>query len=529
MKTSRLQLLLRPGCVILVANAIRKWGRFMKIFVESENGKQTREFREGQTLLEVLRGYPVTAPCGGKGTCKKCTVYVSGEPVLACRTVPEDGMEVSLTPEAALTVELGQDKEVVSDGTGRGLGMAVDIGTTTVACHLMELETGKTLALLGQPNSQRTFGADVISRISASMEGHLSEMTEAIRNQLREVTVELCRQAGRDVSEITKMTVAANTTMCHLLSGLKPDSMGMAPFTPLSLFGDSHSAGEWGLGFDGEVYIIPCVSAYVGGDITADLLSADMDRAEKPILLIDVGTNGEMALGCGDSFLCCSTAAGPAFEGAQISCGMTAASGAVSEVELRNGVPMIKVIGGGEPEGICGSGLIDALAVMLEMGVMDETGLMLDPEEDDIPENLTPYLFLVNEEPAFRLGEGVYVTQKDVRKVQLGKGAIAAGIEVLLQKAGMDAEDVSRLYLAGGFGSFIRPESAARIGLIPRELLPVTKALGNTAAMGAKMALVSREAKNRLEKLRNNMTYLELSGMVEFNNAYMEHMMFPEE
>lgn len=325
------------------------------------------------------------------------------------------------------------------------------------------------------------------------------------------------------------MVVAANTTMCHLLAGLKPDSMGMAPFTPLSLFGDNHSAEEWGLGFDGEVYVIPGVSAYVGGDITADLMAAEMDREEKPVLLIDVGTNGEMALGCGDRFLCCSTAAGPAFEGAQISCGMTASMGAVSGVELKNGAPVIDVIGGGEACGICGSGLMDALAVMLEMGIMDETGLMLDPEEDEIPEEILPYLTLVEEEPAFYLGEHAYVTQGDVRKVQLGKGAIAAGIQVLLEKAGVETAEVSRLYLAGGFGSFIRPESAARIGLIPRGLLPVTSALGNTAAMGAKMVLVSREAKSRLEKLRDNMTYLELSGMVEFNNAYMEQMMFPEE
>lgn len=500
----------------------------MKIYVEIGTGKREISCEAGQTLLEVLRGYPLTAPCGGKGICKKCRVYVSGQAVLACQTPAADGMTVSLTPESPLAVELGQGDVLASDGKEKGLGVAVDIGTTTVACHLMDLKTGQTLAVMGEANGQRTFGADVISRIGASMEGHCQEMTDAIRSQLRDMITELCGHAGRNPEEITRMVVAANTTMCHLLSGLKPDSMGMAPFTPLSLFGEWYRAREWGLGFDGEVYVIPGVSAYVGGDITADLLAAEMDRAEKPVLLIDVGTNGEMALGRGDSFLCCSTAAGPAFEGAQISCGMTASAGAVSRVELRDGAPFVEVIGGGGPKGICGSGLIDALAVMLELGIMDETGRMLDPEEDDIPAPLVSHLCLVEDEPAFRVAPEVYVTQGDVRKVQLGKGAIAAGIQVLLEKAEMDASDVSRLCLVGGFGSFIRPVSAARIGLIPEELLPVTGALGNTAALGAKMALLSREAIMRLEKIRDNMTYLELSGMMEFNNAYMEQMMFPE-
>lgn len=502
----------------------------MKLYVESGGEVRTVVCQSGQTLLEVLRGYPLTAPCGGKGTCKKCTVYVSGEPVLACRTMAEEGMKVSLTPEMALTVALGQDFVMTSDGSGIGLGVAVDIGTTTVACHLMDIKTGKTLAVLGEANGQRTFGADVISRIQASVEGRCQEMTDTIRRQLRGMMEALCAEAGRKTDEITAMVVAANTTMCHLLAGLRPDSMGMAPFTPLSLFGDCHSAKAWDLGFEGEVYVIPAVSAYVGGDITADLLAAEMDRGGKPVLLIDVGTNGEMVLSQGDKLLCCSTAAGPAFEGAQISCGMAASEGAVSRVFLRNGIPTIEVIGGAKPRGICGSGLLDAIAVMLEMGLLDETGRMLDPEEDEdeIPEGTAPYLCLVDEEPAFRLAEDVYVTQGDVRKVQLGKGAIAAGIQVLLGKAGIDAEQVSALYLAGGFGSFIRPESAARIGLIPEELLPATKALGNTAAMGAKIALLSRRGKERLRTIRDKMTYLELSGMVEFNNAYMEQMMFPE-
>lgn len=501
----------------------------MTIFVQQGNEKKELTFTAGQTLLEILReaGYEVSAPCGGNGTCGKCTVYIAGEAHLACQTEAADGMVVELPHTAELEVALGSDAVFACDSGLSGYGVAVDIGTTTVACHLVNLENGKTVAVAGEGNAQRSYGADVISRIQASVEGRLGEMAEVIRKQLGEMMETLCREAKVSPAEVCFMTVAANTTMCHILAGLKPDTIGVAPFTPLSLFGDDYDAKSWGLPFDGRVYLAPSVSGYVGGDITADLLAVDMDKASKPVLLIDVGTNGEMALGCGDKFVCCSTAAGPAFEGAQIRFGMTAAEGAISSVEYHDGALECKVIGGVEAKGICGSGLIDAIAVMLEVGALDETGRVLDiDEDDDIPEEALPFLTLLDEEPAFRLTEQVYVTQSDVRKVQLGKGAIAAGIQVLIDTSDVDYDDIGALLLAGGFGSFIRPASAARIGLIPAELLGVTKAVGNTAAVGAKMALVSAEARERLDKLQKAMDYQELSGLAAFNTAYMEKMMF---
>ena len=501
----------------------------MTIFVQQGNDKKELTFTAGQTLLEVLReaGFEVSAPCGGNGTCGKCTVYIGGEAHLACQTEAADGMVVELPHTAELEVALGSDAVFACDSGLQGYGVAVDIGTTTVACHLVNLENGKTVAVAGEGNAQRSYGADVISRIQASVEGRLGEMAEVIRKQLGEMMEALCREAKVSPAEVHFMTVAANTTMCHILAGLKPDTIGVAPFTPLSLFGDDYDAKSWGLPFDGRVYLAPSVSGYVGGDITADLLAVDMDKASKPVLLIDVGTNGEMALGCGDKFVCCSTAAGPAFEGAQIRFGMTAAEGAISSVEYHDGALECKVIGGVEAKGICGSGLIDAIAVMLEVGALDETGRVLDTDEDDdIPEEALPFLTLLDEEPAFRLTEQVYVTQSDVRKVQLGKGAIAAGIQVLIDTSDVNYDDIGALLLAGGFGSFIRPASAARIGLIPAELLDVTKAVGNTAAVGAKMALVSAEARERLDKLQKAMDYQELSGLAAFNTAYMEKMMF---
>lgn len=506
----------------------------MKLTVITNKTVQEIEARAGQTVLDALRQgqkLSVHAPCGGKGTCKKCTVYINEVPVLACQTCVTDGMVVHVPTEDALEVTLGATETIEPDHGQTGFGVAVDIGTTTVAAHLMDLTTGKCLAIIGAGNAQRSYGADVIARIKASMEGKREELTKVIRSQLSSMVSALCGQAGVAVSEVNRMAVAANTTMCHLLCGLAPDSIGAAPFEPLSRFGGSYSAAELDLPFEGEVYVAPAVSGYVGGDITADLLACGLDRAEKPVLLIDVGTNGEMSLGCGNRFLCCSTAAGPAFEGAQISHGMTAAPGAISEVEYEDGELRVGVIGGGEAKGICGSGLIDAVAVMLELGALDETGRLLDvdEDEDEIPDAALPYLMLTeDEEPAFRLTDSIWITQADVRKLQLGKGAIAAGERVLMEAYGIGFDEIGALLLAGGFGSYIRPGSAAKIGLIPEELLGVTRAVGNSAAQGAKLALLRREDRQRLSQLQANMEYLELSGLPAFNSAYMEAMMFPE-
>ena len=509
----------------------------MQITILSNGGRKICPVFPGQTLLEVLRGREsVSAPCGGQGTCGKCTVYLveqEGEtPVLACRTEARDGMTVRIPAQEPLAVALAGtvQAEFSPDGGLAGCGIACDIGSTTVVCQLVELSTGKQIAVLGQGNAQRSFGGDVISRIKAAMDGRLPALTDAIRGQLADMILLLCREAQVEPGQISRMAVAANTTMCHLLDGLDPAGLGAAPFTPVSRFGDCRPAGALGLPFDGEVYLAPAVSGYVGGDITADLLAVGADEAEAPILLIDVGTNGEMALGYGDHFVCCSTAAGPAFEGAQLSCGMTAAPGAVSAVEWSGGQLTCTTIGGGGAVGLCGSGLLDAVAVMLSLGAVDETGRVLDPEEDEIPADAAPYLFLTEDgEPAFRFSPQVYVTQADVRKLQLGKGAIAAGVRVLLDEYGVDESQVSRLLLAGGFGSRLRPESAARIGLIPQSLLPVTAAIGNAAAEGARLTLCAGQARSRILTLRDRMEYRELSGMAAFNAAYLDAMMFPEE
>lgn len=508
----------------------------MGITVWTKDGRKEYAAAADKTLLALLwenRQGQVHAPCGGKGLCKKCTVMRAAadgtkEPVLACQVYPKDGEEYFLPKEEELSVKTeGQSVQLCPDAGLTGYGVACDIGTTTVVCHLIRLSDAACAATVGEGNAQGTYGADVISRIQAAAEGHLPALTETVQGQLARLTGKLCEKAGVDRSEVRRMAIAANTTMCHLLAGLDPQGLGVSPFTPVSRFGDCYEAAQLNLGFDGEVYVLPAVSGYVGGDITGDVLAAGLDETNEVTLLIDVGTNGEMALGCGNRLVCCSTAAGPAFEGAQIDCGMTAAPGAVSAVEWRDGRVVCQVIGGGEASGICGSGLIDAVAMLLDLGAVDETGRMLEVGEDDIPAACLPYLSLDEEEsPIFQLTERVFISQSDVRKLQLGKGAIAAGTKVLLDTYGIGAGQVKRLLLAGGFGSFIRVSSAARIGLIPAELSAAASAVGNAAAAGAAAALVSGAARERLRRIQGNMDYYELSGLGAFNDAYMEAMMF---
>lgn len=511
----------------------------MSITIITADGRKEYESDLKLTLLELLWKHgekQLHAPCGGKGLCAKCTVFQVTEagvelPVLACQVIPKDGdvyhLPENLEPVVALT---GRHVENFKADAGmQGYGIACDIGTTTIACRLVSLTDGTCVAELGAGNEQIRYGSDVISRIQAAGEGHLSELTEMIRRQLNGMIESLCRRGKVASGDLHCMSVAANTTMCHLLTGLDPRSLGVFPFTPMSRFGECYRASQLDLGFDGEVYVLPAVSGYVGGDITADILATGMDRSDRITLLLDVGTNGEMVLGCGDHMVCCATAAGPAFEGAEIDCGMTAAAGAISSVAWKDGRVACEVIGNREAVGICGSGLIDAVAMMLDLGVLDVTGRMLDRMEDPIPAACLPYLELDEDGcPLFRLTAQVYVSQEDVHKLLMGKGAIAAGTKILLQMYGIEVEQIEALWLAGGFGSCIHVESAARIGLIPRALSKVTHSIGNTAVEGAHGTLISKESRARLARIQSHMEYHELSSLEAFHDAYMEAMTFPE-
>lgn len=469
-----------------------------------------------RALLESLRaaGSSIHAPCGGNGTCKQCRVRVTGrcrgldgterdcagEELLACRWYPAGDVELELS--AAAGERVLTDAEDIAPG-GTGLGLAVDIGTTTVAAYLYDLVSGTCLASRGAMNAQRAYGADVISRIrNAAEPGGLEALSRVIREQIRDLARALCPHTGR----ISCVSIAGNTVMEHLFSGLSPESIGVAPFAPLSLFGGEGPAADSLDGFspDCRLYLCPAVAGYVGGDITAGLLSSGAYRSEGQVLFIDVGTNGEMALGNRDGFLCCATAAGPAFEGAEIAYGSPARDGAINAVARDMSYT---VLGGGKPRSICGSGLIDAVAALLYQEIIDETGRM--------------------EGERYVFGNGVYLSGKDVRRLQLAKAAVRAGIETLLEKTGTGYDGIGEVLIAGGFGAYLRTESACAIGLLPPALLEKTRHVGNSAGRGAAMALTA-EGRRELEHVRSLCRYEELSGSAVFNDRYIEAMMFDE-
>ena len=488
---------------------------------------------EGESILSALQKAGLSAPdapCGGNGTCKKCLVYVEGlGEVLSCQTLVTGDMTVTVPQLNTGVVVAREGAEIDFPITPRpGLGLAVDIGTTTVVAHLYDLQTGERLGTRSGMNCQRPYGADVISRIGYTMNNSdgLERLSRVIREQVAGHLTDLCAVADRGEDEVKQVAVAANTVMEHLYDGLDPASIAAAPFTPLSLFGDERGGAAVGLSETCAVYLAPALAGYVGGDITAGMLACGASKAEKPVLFLDVGTNGEMALGSADEgFLCCATAAGPAFEGAAISQGMAAGDGAISAVAWDGTSLQLTVLGGGEAAGICGSGLVDALAVMLELGAVDETGRLLPP--DEAPDEVLPYLTEDEEENvSFRLTDTVSITAADVRQLQLAKAAIAAGIQTLLAEAGLSEDGVDTLYLAGGFGNYIRKESAAAIGLLPASMLERIVGVGNAAGQGAAAVLRSEQARAELDRLPQSCRYLELSGHKKFNEFYIECMMF---
>lgn len=422
----------------------------------------------------------------------------------------------------------------------RNYGVAVDIGTTTIAAYLYDLNDMEMISVASMLNPQKKYGADVISRIEYSSRSpeNQSEMSQIIRNALNGLIRQMADAAGIQPGDIYAVTVAGNTTMLHLLLELPSANIASAPFIPVLLSGLVLSPSDVNMDINpyGRVFILPSVSAYIGADTTAAVLSTGIHKKDDISLLVDIGTNGEIVIGNRSFLYACSTAAGPAFEGANISCGIGSIDGAINRVSVSDsGILEIQTIGGYKPVGICGSGLIDAVACMLRIGVMDETGRILD--EDELPGNAGIYadrLIEVNSQPAFLLvpagetghNENIYITQKDIRELQNAKAAIAAGINILISETGSDVCDIKNVYLSGGFGSFIDIDSAVTIGLLPGELSERTRPVGNAAGAGAITALLSETKLAEIIEIADRIKYLELSARPDFTYHYAENMFF---
>lgn len=474
------------------------------------------------SLLVLLRraGYTLPAVCGGRGRCGKCRVSVNGVPRLACRVVPRDGDEVVLPPSTGgriLTEAL--PAPVLPEGE-RGCAAAIDLGTTTLALRLYDLEAGRATDTLAAWNAQASYGADVISRVQYTVEHEegLAELRRCVRGQLEELLREALARAGRDAAALGRVAVAGNTAMQSLLAGISVKPLAAFPFRAESLFRTQADGTLLGA----PVYYAPCAASFVGGDITAGLLASGLAERDGRFLFLDIGTNGEMALGGRDGFVCCATAAGPAFEGAGIRCGMAGVDGAVSRVRYNGGFEM-DVIGGGEAVGLCGSGLVDLTALLLRLGIIDPGGRLLPPE--DVPEGLRRYVTKDGDgNGVFHLTNRVYLAAGDVRALQLAKAALAAGVRVLLARQGLALSELDGVYLAGGFGMYLDMGSAAAIGLLPDVPQGKLHSVGNAALAGASALALDTKAREAAVRIAERCRYIELSGQTDFANAFADSM-----
>lgn len=466
-------------------------------------------FNAPQPLGTLLRrhGLLLPQPCGGRGACGKCRVTLAGKcsppdaaeqrfgTRLACRAVLLGDCRVELARPSPMRMAL--DAPPLLPGKPRpGLGAAVDVGTTTLAAAVYDLSSGALVGCAGQTNPQAAVSADVMGRIAAAMDGQ-----EEVLRRWTADAVEALLSTCADGASVGPIVFTGNTAMLCLLSGADVSPLARAPFAGAPHFGVRHA---W---HGHDAYWPPCPDAFAGADVLCGVLATELTAASEPALLLDIGTNSEMALWDGTCLTLCAAAAGPAFEGAAISCGMGSVAGAIDRVWLEGNRPGVHVIGGGEALGICGSGLMDAMACLLRLGWMDATGAA---DATQLP-----------------LTSGVSLLPSDIRQVQLAKAAIAAGVRRLLAERNLCPGDLRRVLLAGGFGQGIRRDSAAAIGLLPPPLTARAESVGNAALRGAALLLMDPALSARADAIARDARWLSLSGDAAFERMFLEAMNFP--
>lgn len=498
----------------------------------------------GASVSEIIKNSKLSfsMPCGGNHTCGKCKfaaigsfsditekekVFLSEEEInsnirLACFTRVKGDCTIIIGNEEKASIAM---ETVESTQTADGkCSIAIDIGTTTVVGYIFQNKGMKLLASKGEMNAQRTFGADVISRIDYSNKISLKTLTQTIRDQLDSIIKSLLKTANVSADRIEQITVTGNTTMLHFFDGIEASEIAVYPFKPRSLFDVTNPCEKYFSFKNVPVYLPSCAAAYLGADIMCSVLASGMTEKERTSLIADIGTNGEMVLLHDGKLYACSTAAGPAFEGAGIEMGMPACDGAIDKCAVINEKIEFHTIGDKKAVGICATGLISAVSLMIENNIIDETGLILTDEHA-----FTEYIDDNGSETVFYIGDsGVKLTQKDIRQLQLAKSAVAAGISALIKECEITADDIDDFYICGGFGSYINPIEASKIGLFPVALKDKCRSIGNAAAKGASM-LISDEQKEKLRKIVKDINVIELSMSEIFMQEYIEKMYFKAE
>jgi uncharacterized 2Fe-2S/4Fe-4S cluster protein (DUF4445 family) len=474
----------------------------------------------GTPLIDVLHEYGVEFPCGGKGTCGRCKVKllqgelqedaVQQQKLKKLELDKEWRLACFCKAESDITIEIAQFEDIIladnsmfSFSPGKGFGIAVDVGTTTLVAQLLDLKTGHVLDASTALNPQVKFGSDLISRIQSCLDGKQDEMQMLIRQKTGELIQSLLE---KHPVKISKVVLVGNTAMHHIFSGLNVQPLSFYPFESPDLGMQPFSAEQlgWKLSSKTEIRFYPSIGSFVGSDILAGIAATNMAEREKYSILIDLGTNGEIVLGNREKIICASTAAGPAFEGAKISRGMRAVTGAISSVQIENGKMNCHVIGNVTAKGICGSGLIDAMAVLLQQGKIGMFGEINSGEEK------------------IELTKSIFLTQQDIREFQLAKAAIAAGLQILLNTFEIIFDEVENVFIAGGFGNFLNLKHVIQTGLIESTEEKIVK-MGNTALIGAKMFLFGNES--FIQQILEKTSHINLEGDSNFQDIYIEKMM----
>ena len=520
------------------------------------DGKQI-SIHSGATLIEAAgqAGIILNTVCGERGTCKKCRVILEPDchEVLACQyhiksdltvTVPISSrffaqriLSEGIDPQHAFRSDIYEEYSTI-DPTGVIFGLAIDVGTTTVVVRLIDMRDGTCRATEASLNPQTQFGDDVVSRIAfAENDERYAKLHKGIIDCINTLIEKLREKTAIARDRIYEVCTVGNTTMSHIFLKLPIIQLGQAPYKAHSLDAHDVTASHLGLHINpaGRIHTVENIAGFVGADTTAVALAADIGSAEETTLIVDIGTNGEIVLGSKDRLYAASCAAGPALEGARITCGSRAAEGAIEAVVISGDDIDLDVIGNAPPRSICGSGLIDAVAAMLELGIIDRTGRFVEPEKlrGELPPSIFSRLVEQDGQVSFVLAEAVnagerpvFLNQQDIRQMQLAKGAIRAGIKLLQRKIRLEDADIKRILLAGAFGNYIRPESALRIGLLPAVGLERIHSIGNAAASGAQMILLSRHYRQQAGELARKIEYIEIAHEPDFQMAFAESMSF---